>query len=665
MAEEMIMMSDESSLDSEETRDLLTSFNFKRSRTGDPIFDKEYNIYKNNRIDLALETSRMISWRRRKEPEALERNLSYSLSFGEYYCGTGDDDEFLRTHDPNDDGMSDGEDEGEDEGSSCSSSADFEVDPNFEADPYSVVMREEERAAENAVHECGSTNVHILREDFKLPETHLLAMSETVLENILHFATERPGDAVRLETVCTKFHRLLNANSDDFWSRHPRMEEWTSTHDLDFERPRSSALHGDALRYIKLFQMGVYGSRIVGPYNTDEFYENYNREVSLSDIKFPDISGIIPGSAWSSFDFITSSHHRGSRNLIIDVLGEDDQDSAAVFRSISADILSRMHHLGEPIHFRLRGDTIAYFSELLQFHLVEQLERTLLLAMHSYRIEVQDSDVAVIFNLARRCPLGGYTTSTWLNYCPFSDIRDVSEGSLNSSDLMPSEAGVWRWPEDNCVGVLPAEISRRIVRRLAYIAGIPALTSGAFEAIEVELVHTWGTLLVQALELAIKQSNATTHLQKQDVLQYRGIRMRNAPFDMFYSSPPPLFSSSIISGLTNQRQPLFTIVPGQVMVAAFGRNLCRNVVLGDAWVSGSEHTPEEEEEIEWSYYFGRLSSSEFRDVGLASRGEQQHCHWEDNSCDSSFHFEDCSSAESEEIESDADDDTGEPMLYER
>ena len=45
-------------------------------------------------------------------------------------------------------------------------------------------------------------------------------------------------------------------------------------------------------------------------------------------------------------------------NVIRDVLGDGREWVAGTFRTLSADILSRMNHIGPVAHFRLRGDTI-------------------------------------------------------------------------------------------------------------------------------------------------------------------------------------------------------------------------------------------------------------------------------------------------------------------
>ena len=78
---------------------------------------------------------------------------------------------------------------------------------------------------------------------------------------------------------------------------------------------------------------------------------------------------------------------------------------ARKFRSISADIMSRMIHIGPVIHCQLRGDTIGYLCELLQGYMLEKLTLALMLRINKVTVpeciyvdcEVQRNDIEFAF----------------------------------------------------------------------------------------------------------------------------------------------------------------------------------------------------------------------------------------------------------------------------
>jgi len=374
----------------------------------------------------------------------------------------------------------------------------------------------------------------------------LMGMPDIILEKILDYSIgdhHQRSDACTVELVCKRIRRLIT--NDTFWIRR---------HNNNPKFTRIGSLQRMALLQIRYYQKS-----------------------------------------------------KSSSNAILDVLGDGSECVASTFRTISAGILSRMTHHGEA-HFRLRGDTIGYIAELLQGYMIDRLEAAILLAIHRQgpiheddtwlfpRRVVQTDDIVLAFRRQTRLPSLFSSCSPNLTRCDVSaGHHGQVESLLDCSCSLPSSSGiVWRWPLDNCHEVLPVEAGRRIIRRLAYIAGIPEMSNEAFILAEAELLHALGGLLVSAYEscVNIEQKGETQLLDEEQELAYN---KPNVPFDMFRSPPPPFYHPDVAV--------VHTIVPGQIEAAAEQRGITPSKVYGDVWIAISGFSPEEEEETETSYYY--------------------------------------------------------------
>jgi hypothetical protein len=237
--------------------------------------------------------------------------------------------------------------------------------------------------------------------------------------------------------------------------------------------------------------------------------------------------------------------------------------------------------------------------------MVKRLEDALLMAVHCYRTEVQGKDFVTLLpslvNKESKCDVVS-------NY----HGHGVEGRSFLCTCSLPSSSGtVWRWPENDCRDVLPPDVGRRMIRRLAYKAGIVRLTGDAFEVAEVELLHTLGVLLVEAYESSVATSKSARFLGPKEALPYR---TRPGSIDMFHVPPPPLTESLTPNdkdGGPDSMNLVYTIVPGQISAAAQRRNIGPHDVYGivshdayGAWMS-SRNSPARDEEIviEKGYYY--------------------------------------------------------------
>ena len=297
--------------------------------------------------------------------------------------------------------------------------------------------KEDKQAASHAInndtsHEQFAMNYDQLDTNIDVSNPTLMGMPDIVLEKILHYSTEQPSAVCVLERVCKRIRRLTTG--DDFWSRHPFWPgyRWES-YDPFGSSPRKAAFMLEGLRNIRKYQKG------------------------------------------------------GRPYIILNALrGEEGGCVAGTFRTLSANILSRMNHIGPVAHFRLRGDTIGYISELLQGYMIERLQMAMYLVIHklgyspydmtavgnSTRCTVQMEDIQLAFQKDMSRPFFCGVTQRPPR-CNVASRVHGKGSALDCSCSLPSVSGIiWKWPGDNCHDILPPEAGRRIIRILAYQAGI-------------------------------------------------------------------------------------------------------------------------------------------------------------------------------------------------
>ena len=395
-------------------------------------------------------------------------------------------------------------------------------------------------------------------------------LPETVLQQIFLYTFNpqtKPYEALPLERVCKAMH----------WALRPEGKFW------DLLAPRSVESLGQV----------AYGGKIVC-----NMRERYMWTVGFRHIR---------------------KYQKSCDNVILSVLEEfEGGNGADNFRNVAANVLAKMMTRGSLMTAvgtpRLRGDTVGYLAELLQARAIERLEAAKLVAIHARPTDV----VVTRDDLLMLDKAGAPSVSTRRTRTLSCNVglKQHHSAPNSCSCLCTSFTGIqWRWPEDDCLidEVLPAEARRRIVRRLAYRAGIVKLTSEVFDLVAAEMFHSLGVLLVDAFEASTEthmpgENNSYIHYTDQYLtygepcndVSYGGI-------DMFSTPPPPMPASE------NPDKPYesgyaYTIVPGQIKNSALKRfagqgGSCH--VYGDTWAAGSRFTCVEEKEKEQSYYFSK------------------------------------------------------------
>jgi hypothetical protein len=345
----------------------------------------------------------------------------------------------------------------------------------------------------------------------------LMGLPDSLLEHVLHYSVDNPFDIIRIETVCKRVRKLTLR--DEFWKRH--------------------------------------------------LFGRDGREKR---------DGLTRKRACKAFAVYRIKKCQGQdTNIIMDVLGEAKEGCFAdIFRTMSANIMRRMNHVGPEAQCILRGDTIGYICELLQGYMIRRLEEAFLLRRHAFlpedwdkvkpgmygSFEVRSDDIEFVFQ--GLSPFVPYSCQKPVKCNVSTMVHKMGASAYGCSCGITSSSGiVWKWPLDNCHDILPPEAGRRIIRRLAYRAGVREMTNEAFVLAEAELLHALGVLLVDAYESSVELSKTVLLLKEDEEIGY------NQPygaFDIFKFPPPPFWK-------TGDGDEIYTVVPGQIRAAAERRGI--------------------------------------------------------------------------------------------
>eukprot|EP00984_Skeletonema_dohrnii_P025000 scaffold14144_cov91-Skeletonema_dohrnii-CCMP3373.AAC.14 len=155
----------------------------------------------------------------------------------------------------------------------------------------------------------------------------------------------------------------------------------------------------------------------------------------------------------------------------------------------------------------LRGDSIAYLTEVVEQHMVHRLNNAMRAALfrsnppssHPYPM-VCENDILFVDSIrasddgARNfCVVGPQHERCVICHQPQSCCSRLS---------FCDSPKKWNWPDDNCLGedILGAEQRQRMVRAIASRAGIVKLTGAAFDSIAAEILHFMATIVIDAFE---------------------------------------------------------------------------------------------------------------------------------------------------------------------
>jgi hypothetical protein len=145
----------------------------------------------------------------------------------------------------------------------------------------------------------------------------------------------------------------------------------------------------------------------------------------------------------------------------------------------------------------LRGDSIAYLTEVVEQHMVYRLNNAWTAALfrsnpkesHPYPM-LCENDIMFVDSI-RSSDFGAFHSC---NIC--SGKHCCTRLSFSDSQK------IWEWPEDNCLedDILGADQRQRMVRAIASRAGIVKLTGSVFDSIAAEILHFMATIVIDAFE---------------------------------------------------------------------------------------------------------------------------------------------------------------------
>jgi hypothetical protein len=152
----------------------------------------------------------------------------------------------------------------------------------------------------------------------------------------------------------------------------------------------------------------------------------------------------------------------------------------------------------------LRGDSIAYLTEVIEQHMVYILSSAMSAALfrsnpsssHPYPM-VCEHDILFVDSI-RTSDFGAFHSCV---VCRHGSARVSHCCSRLSFSETPK---IWKWPDDNCMvdDVIGAEQRQRMVRAIASRAGIVKLTCAAFDSIAAEILHFMATIVIDAFEVS-------------------------------------------------------------------------------------------------------------------------------------------------------------------
>ncbi|KAL9183364.1 hypothetical protein ACHAXT_005151 [Thalassiosira profunda] len=282
-------------------------------------------------------------------------------------------------------------------------------------------------------------------------------------------------------------------------------------------------------------------------------------------------------------------YQKSTENLLLDVLGGADG-----VRRVVAELLARMRPdvgiIGQEDKFKavLRGDSVAYLVAVIESHVVTRLSKAHNIAIHKAQSPGAAYPQITSTTLQLLDALLGEDESPW--------VCSVARGS--HGNCIAKSFG-YEWPADNCGedDVLGAAERTKIVRLLAYRAGVVKLSGEAFSIVAAEILHFMGSIVAHAFE-ACKGMHSP--LEKRDSDPRFVHLVEEARYGNYYTNYQPPFQED------EDGKVECVIVPRQIEEAAV--KLGMRKVLGfnddfDHWAASSEDLLDEERDEARGRYF--------------------------------------------------------------
>ena len=196
----------------------------------------------------------------------------------------------------------------------------------------------------------------------------------------------------------------------------------------------------------------------------------------------------------------------GVRRLIDKILTRMEQPCTtreaypnAYYRNRGGNILAPPSFPVNGFKLFLRGDSIAYLTEVVEQHMVYRLNNAWTAALfrsnpkesHPYPM-LCENDIMFIDSI-RSYDFGCFHSCS------------IHNGTHCCTRLSFADSPkIWQWPDDNCLGeeIIGAEQRQHMVRAIASRAGIMKLTGATFDSIAAEILHLMATIVIDAFEVS-------------------------------------------------------------------------------------------------------------------------------------------------------------------
>lgn len=253
-------------------------------------------------------------------------------------------------------------------------------------------------------------------------------------------------------------------------------------------------------------------------------------------------------------------------NYLADVLGADG------FRYLVQSIFDELRvKKDEKFAFFIRGDSVALWSEIIQKYICTKLEKAVLLATHtsskaqtSVYPQVTLRDLEILEEMQF---LDG--ESRLASQCKLFARHHINELRLSCPRLVKQVPSLFK-----------------IVRLIAYRAGVVKMTDAAFDSIVADLLR----IVIMILDHVWETTTPFLDANYQD----RWLVSADETIDM-YNSPPPLHLENPQVVDAELQRLIVTIVPRQIIDHAELLGQSRdNKVYGATWIASEGKTVEEE-----------------------------------------------------------------------
>jgi len=297
------------------------------------------------------------------------------------------------------------------------------------------------------------------------------------------------------------------------------------------------------------------------------------------------------------------NYQRSDDNILLEYLG-----GAVGVRRIVGLLLDEMKPVGVLPPLFLRGDAIMYLVEVIQGHIIARLHKVLLLVIGNLRPgdgypEVREKDLRLLDGMTLT---DDNSALAWAR-CSIAHNKHTCKRIFRLGVPINSGAvsGVdWTWPDHNCdrEEILGAEERRKMVRALAYRAGIVKMSGSAFSIVATEILHHMAVIVSYAYD---------TSESDPPVMQFEDGDDSNADYDSDQSEDIHL-EKRIQRGLNYYAnfhppgQTELVVIPRQIRDAAMMigmKPLLGFGAFGDEWAASSDDGRHEEVEIAQDQYY--------------------------------------------------------------